>query len=292
MNNLIQRYEIILNTLQKKCSHISCFTQIRKPKLSNLELVALNLTAEFMSINTELQLFRELKHTYLEPKIERTVYNKRKRKLFSFLEQIRCSIVEPLSEFSNTFIIDSTPLQICKYVRAKRSEICSTPDIIPNFGYCAATKTRYFGYKLHAVCGENGVIHSFDFTPANVHDIHYLKDVKYKFKNCTILGDKGYLSAEYQLDLFNYSNINLSVPMRKNQANFETYCPHKRGKRKRIETLFSQLDAQFTMAVNYAKTFDGLKTRILSKITALTIIQYLNYFVFNRDLNKIKVNLS
>ena len=187
--------------------------------------------------------------------------------------------------------MDSTPLEICKYSRANRSSICSTVDVKPTYGYCAATKTRYFGYKLHAVCDENGIIHSFDFTPANIHDIHYLKDIKNNLKNCTLIGDKGYLSAEYQLDLFNSSNINLSVTKRKNQKNFQTYCPIKRKKRKRIETIFSQLDAQFTMVTNFAKTFTGFKTRILSKITAFTMIQTLNYFVFNRELNKIKVNL-
>ncbi len=46
-------------------------------------------------------------------------------------------------------------------------------DVKPSYGYCAANKTRYFGYKLYAVCDENGIIHSFDFTPANIHDIHY-----------------------------------------------------------------------------------------------------------------------
>ena len=193
MNNLIQNYEIILDTLQKKCSHIECFYQIRKPKLSNLELIALNLTAEYMSINTELQLFRCLKNSPLEHKIERTVYNRRKRRLFPFLELIRSSLSESLSALSTTFIVDSTPLEICKYSRANRSAICSTVDIKPSYGYCAATKTRYFGYKLHAVCDENGVIHCFDFTPANIHDIHYLKDIKHNLKNCTLIGDKGYL---------------------------------------------------------------------------------------------------
>lgn len=244
-----------------------------------------------MSVNTELQLFRDLKFTYLEHRIERSVYDKRKRKLFLFMEQIRICLSNNLSSLSNTFIVDSTPLEICKLSRANRSSICSTLDIKPTFGYCAATKTRYFGYKLHAVCDENGVIHSFDFTPANIHDIHYLKDVKHNLKNCTLIGDKGYLSADYQIDLFNYSNINLSVPLRKNQINFENYSEIKRKKRKRIETIFSQLGAQFTMVANYAKTFSGFSTRILSKITAFTMIQNLNYFVFYRELNKIKVNL-
>ena len=89
MNNLIQNYEIILNNLKDRCADIESFHQIRTPKLSNIELVALNLTAEYMSINTELQLFRCLKGTYLQTMIERSVYNKRRRKLFGYTEAIK-----------------------------------------------------------------------------------------------------------------------------------------------------------------------------------------------------------
>ncbi|MEC5395300.1 IS982 family transposase, partial [Bergeyella sp. RCAD1439] len=34
-----------------------------------------------------------------------------------------------------------------------------------------------------------------------------------------------------------------------------------------------------------------LATRIVSKITSFTMIQYLNFFVFKRSLNKLKINL-
>ena len=46
---------------------------------------------------------------------------------------------------------------------------------------------------------ENGVIHNFDLSKASVHDIHYLKDVKEFNRDCVLLGDRGYLSAECQL---------------------------------------------------------------------------------------------
>lgn len=215
MNNLIQNYEIILEQLNINCQHITSKPQIRKPKLSYLELIALNLTAEYMSLNTELQLFRCIKGTYLDSKIERSVYNKRRRKLFFCLEQISKVLSQKLSKNETTFVIDSTPVAICKFSRAKRSSICSTQDIQPSFGYCAAKKERYFGYKLHAVCTQNGVIHSFDFTPANVHDIHYLNDVKHQLSDCTLIGDKGYISTDYQADLFTQINIQPAVPMRK-----------------------------------------------------------------------------
>jgi len=66
----------------------------------------------------------------------------------------------------------------------------------------------------------------------------------------------------------------------------------KRRKRKRIETLLSQLNGQFALNINFAKTFEGFISRIISKITALTMIQYLNLFVLNRNMNLINVNLA
>ncbi|MEG2370180.1 MAG: IS982 family transposase, partial [Alistipes sp.] len=60
--------------------------------------------------------------------------------------------------------------------------------------------------------------------------------------------------------------------------------------RKRIETTFSQLSDQFMMIRNYAKNFTGFSTRILAKITAFTILQYLN-FTQNKPLCKTKYAL-
>lgn len=54
-------------------------------------------------------------------------------------------------------------------------------------------------------------------TAASVHDIHYLNDVRWEYHDCMMLGDKGYLSAEIQKNLFELANISLEVPYRLNQ---------------------------------------------------------------------------
>jgi hypothetical protein len=269
------------------------FQQIRKPKLGNLELIVMNITAEYMGICSELQLFRDIKNTFLESLIERSVYNRRKRGLFFQIEQIRTVLVKDFNEFENVFVIDSMPLEICKNARSTRSKICRDIDYaLPSKGYCASQKAYYFGYKLHGICSINGIIQSIDITPASVHDIHMLKDVKMTYSKCTLLGDMGYLSADIQLNLFETVQIKLQTPLRKNQTNYvEQPYIFKKG-RKRIETLFSQMCDQFRIRNNYAKTFIGFKTRVLSKIMAITMIQHLNKFVFNRPVNKLKVNLA
>lgn len=292
MSNLEASYKLILIELRKIAEFENMYFKPIKPKLSDIELISLMILAEFKSIDSEHQLFRDIKGFEIASRIERSVYNRRKRKLFPFMEEIRMKMVEKFNEFETFFVVDSMPLEVCKISRSSRSKICKETDYaIPNKGFCASQNLHFYGYKLHAVCSINGVFQSFDLSPASVHDIHYLQDIKMQLSDCVILADKGYLSSTIQLDLFNEVNIQLETPKRKNQKDYKPqFYPFKKY-RKRIETLFSQLCDQFMIRRNYAKTFQGYKTRILTKITTLTAIQYLNRFVFNRNINKLKINL-
>ena len=292
MHSFSTNYEMILDVLEQITSQSSFIKQIRAAKLSDRQLIAVNLTAEYMGIDSEHQLFRVLPES-ISSLIERSVYNRRKRKLFTFIEQIRESLSERLNRQEDFYIVDSMPLEVCKLSRSSRSKICKEQGYsLPDRGYCASQRSRYYGYKLHAVCSVKGVFKSLDISPASVHDIQYLKDIKMQMEDCTLLGDKGYLSARWQLDLFDSCNIKLNTPMRNNQKNYKKQPYLFRRSRKRIETLFSQLCDQFMIRRNYAKSFNGFKTRILSKITALTIVQYINQFINNRNLNNIKINLT
>ena len=76
------------------------------------------------------------------------------------------------------------------------------------------------------------MVHSFDFTPANVHDVNFLKDVKHNLNDCELIGDRGYISADYQLDLLNQGHIKLTVPTRKNQHNQVEFFNRKTSKKK------------------------------------------------------------
>jgi hypothetical protein len=177
--------------------------------MSDKELIAVSLTAEYSSIDSECQLFRMLPSS-LSSLIERSVYNRRKRKLGLTMERLRAHLAQQIVPVENYHLIDSMPLEVCKLSRSKQSKICKQSyETAPSIGYCAAQKTYYYGYKLHAVTTLNGVFKSFDMTQAAVHDIHYLQDVKEQLNDTVLIGDKGYLSSRVQLDLFTMANIHL-----------------------------------------------------------------------------------
>ncbi|MBR1804417.1 MAG: IS982 family transposase, partial [Muribaculaceae bacterium] len=157
----------------------------------------------------------------------------------------------------------------------------------PDFGYCASQSMYYYGYKLHAVCGLSGVIHSYDLTQASVHDLKYLNDAGQDFFQCTIIGDKGYLSAEVQLNVFESAHTQLEVPYRLNQKDWKPFYKFFCKARKRVETDFSQFTDQFNIMRNYAKQHVGFFTRSISKASAFTGSQYLNK-INNRPIGRIK----
>jgi len=209
--------------------------------------------------------------------------------LFLFLEEIRTKLASYFLEFEDYYIVDSMPLEICKFSRHNRIKICKDEfETAPSKGFCASQNNWFYGYKLLGVCSVTGVFHSLDITKAEVHDINFLKNIKQQMTDCVLLGDRGYLSESIQLDLFQTVNIKLETPKRTNQKDYKPQPYVFRKSRKRIETLFSQLCDQFRIRNNFAKSFQGFKTRILAKITALTLVQYINKFIFDRPINNIK----
>lgn len=290
MSNIVKNYLRVLEVISSLNCELEFKSGIgRKQKMSDLEVVALSLTAEFMSIDSENSLFKEISTEQIPNLIERSQYNKRRRKLFLFSEKIRTKLASKFLEFEDYYIVDSMPLEVCKFSRHNRIKICKEEfETAPSKGFCASQNNWFYGYKLHGVCSVNGIFHSLDITKAEVHDVHFLKNIKNQMSDCVLLGDRGYLSETVQLDLFQTVNIKLETPKRTNQKNYKPQPYIFRKSRKRIETLFSQLCDQFRIRNNYAKTFEGFKTRILAKITALTLVQYINKFIFDRPINNIK----
>ena len=293
MSNIVKNYLRVLEVINSlNCEPMYSSRVGRKSKMSDLEVVALSLTAEFMSIDSENSLFHQVNQAEIPNLIERSQFNKRRRKLFLFSEKVRTKLTSYFLEFEDYFIVDSMPLEICKFARHNRIKICNEDfETAPSKGFCASQNNWFYGYKLHGVCSINGIFHSLDITKAEVHDIHFLKNINGQMADCVLLGDRGYLSESIQLDLFQTANIKLETPKRTNQKDYKQQPYIFRKSRKRIETLFSQLCDQFRIRRNYAKTFEGFKTRILAKITALTLVQYINKFIFERPINNIKIQI-
>lgn len=263
------------------------------PRFSDIEVIALSLTAETLSIDSENYLFRKLAESKKEiPNlISRRQFNDRRKSTSELCEKIRKRIADSIDGGEKYFCIDSKPIEVCRMSRSKRCKMGrKNYKKAPKYGYCASQRGHYYGYKLHALCGLSGVIHSYDLTKASVHDIRYLQDVKLEYHDCSIFGDRGYIGQEVQLNLFETVNIKLDCPYRLNQKDWRPpFIPFAKV-RKRIETIFSQLNDQFMLIRNYVKETDGLFARIIGKISAFTILQHINN-LNNNPIGRVKYAL-
>jgi len=254
----------------------------RNPKASDLFIISLKLASESMGINSENNLYHRLKANY--PKLlsllpDRSNFNRRCKSLVDIIDMCAQRIIEIIAPDENKFIVDSTPLPICRNARIPRLKIMrDDPEMLPARGWSACDRSYFYGYKLHLLISPKGLIFSFFITTENIHDSDLTMDLYQNTFNSDVYGDKGYINKYKQLDLFENFNITLITPSRKNAKQ-----PNRKWnntisvQRKRIETFFSQFADQFGIKRNFTKSFEGFYSRIVAKITSMTFLQYVNY---------------
>lgn len=267
----------------------------RKPKMSDLEIIALSCTMEVLGIDSENYFWSKIQSDYRDQfsnLIDRTRFNRRRKLLSDKLDVVRSFISDVVGSETSTMIVDSIPIPVVKLARERSfTTFKETEGFHPAKGFSAVNRSWFIGYKLHVSLWSNGVVHDLDITPGNVHDIHFVKSRNEWPEEITLLGDRAYISQSMQTSLFDEYAVSLEVPFRTNQKGYQPASKPNRAKRQFIETFFSQLCDQFNLKRNYAKSFRGLRTRIKAKITGTAILSLLN-FMNGRKSSQLKHALA
>ena len=80
MSNIIKNYLRVLEVISSLNCELEFKSNVgRKQKMTDLEVVALSLTAEFMSIDSENALFKQITSDKIYNLIDRSQFNKRRR---------------------------------------------------------------------------------------------------------------------------------------------------------------------------------------------------------------------
>ena len=104
-----------------------------------------------------------------------------------------------------------------------------------------------------------------------------------------IIADKGYVSKELERRLKEQGKILLALKRKNTKDNYPKELRQIIFKiRRRIETTFSQLTCQLNTERVLAKSFYGLKTRLMGKFLAYNICQYINKINDKTNISCIK----
>jgi hypothetical protein len=246
---------------------------------------------EALGIDSENLLWSKLKNDYpgmFTHLICRTRFNRRRKRLQDYIKSVQHKISDRLQDLSQFMVVDSVPVPVVKMARERRYKAFRKSfETAPEKGYSAVNRGWFIGYKLHVVIFDNGVIQQSAITKGNVHDINYLNSIDHLPSGKHLLGDRAYRSNPLQMDLFEKFDVKLKVPFRINQRDYKKHPKRYKSKRQMIETFFAQMCDHLNLKRNYAKSYEGLVARLLSKLSAMSILHWINH-INGRKLAQIK----
>ena len=251
---------------------------------SESEIVTLTLVAELTGQDEEGPFLAYLRRNYptLFPRLpERTRYNRRRRCLSEVTNRLRIALLQRLlgrwdASERDLCVIDSLPVPVVGFAHARGRHRWYGEAA---YGYNAAKKQTFYGFKLHLLATQTGVVLDFALVPANRTDGDLTAQLLSATARLVVLGDKAYRNAPLQAALAHRSAVVLLTPRRANQPPDPTphpLTPLLSTLRQAIETLGAQLAGQFQMERNRATSVAGLCARVQAKLTAHTIGVYLN----------------
>jgi hypothetical protein len=211
---------------------------------------------------------------------------RRLRRLMPKLEAFRRYLTRRLGvDLEDIRIIDTLPMPVFKTARPGRG---NGFDLI-SWGYCAAKKLHYCGFKLMLSITPSGLPDFYDMCSAHYHDINALEELVSTLLDALALGDKGFLDQDRQQRLLARQGVYVLTYQRVNQQRHNT--PLEKWildkYRQRIETTNSQLVDLMHIDNLGAKTDLGWAKRLMGAMTAFTLGIYLN-FLLGRDLLAVK----
>nr|WP_317361717.1 IS982 family transposase [uncultured Blautia sp.] len=248
-------------------------------KLSDSEIITISICGELAGIDSENAWFSFVKknYRYLFPNLcSRSRFNRTRRALLQTTELLRQKMISVFPiPFSQYFVIDSFPLAVCKFGRARYCR--SFRSYGADYGRCPSKKETYFGYKVHAMITLEGYITTFEITPASTDDREGLKDMVGGQSGLVILGDKGYVGQNLIKEMSDQGICLMALKRSNSKANWPKPVRQLIFQlRRRVETVFSQLSEQLHAERVFAKSFQGLCTRLSNKILAYNLCLALN----------------
>lgn len=267
---------------QRKGTRLLGRTVGSKPEFSDSEMLTLMLAIDFFEFTSERRFVAFIRANYLAlvPKLlDQSQYNRRARGLGYLLNALRQDWATELGvQFERHFLLDTTPVIAMGYRRDKRhSDFRGSAA----YGYCAARRLKYFGYKLVMLTTLAGTPYTFELVPADTDEREAADEILDTLPpDSNAWSDKGFIDAAWQADWARHA-IHVWTAKRENQKvqNPLAFDRLLNSVRERIEGTFDILkEGGRSVEHTLAHTIGGLCSRIIAKIAGVTLRLFLRRF--------------
>ena len=155
---------------------------------------------------------------YLSGRLSVSRFNRRLHAMAAWLEAILDVLRHLVSRCSPLFLLDSVQLPVCRPARARR---CQKVRGKLYSGYVAATKERFFGWRLHLVCTLEGVPVHYTYTllPARLHGLTPIHELLFALPSSVcVFADKNYNCAKDEASILADTGVALVPKRRRDMA--------------------------------------------------------------------------
>jgi len=243
----------------------------RVPKLSDTEVLTIETVGEFLGLTQDKQIFeyfqRHWQHFFPAlGTVHRTTFVRQSANLWRVKERLWQLVLGNLDFDPEVSLIDSFPVSVCRFARANR---CRRLRQISAYGFDEVARQTFFGVRFHLRVCLPGVITSFEFAPANVHELAVAEDLFEQVRGFA-LGDRNYWSPSF-FDAFRAKGLRIIAPFRSAKREKKRFPRRLTNLRRRIETVIGQLAERFSVKRVWARDEWHFCSRLLRKVLAHTI---------------------
>lgn len=242
-----------------------------QPKLSDAEVLTIEIVGEFLGIDTDSGLYRYFRRHFGDwfpelRSIHRTTFVRQAANLWAVKRAFWQTLIQHIPQDGLITVIDSFPVPVCRFARAPR---CQSFKGLAAFGHDEVARQTYYGFRAHLCIRWPGVITDLRLTPANVHDT---VAAELLLSDCIgwALGDRNYWKPALQ-DALREQGLFLLTPYKsakREPFGFPIQLTHMRY---RIETVIGQLVERFHIKKVWARDPWHLTSRWMRKLLSHSI---------------------
>ena len=231
---------------------------------SDAHILALMFYQAALGMNSQRKFHSFLKeHLGMTNLISRSRFNRRSRQLLPVISFMRRKLVEIGGIGADIAIIDSFPMPVSKPHRRCFTKIFNG---LADVGKNATKGFSFYGFKAHCLVSATGIILDYSIAQASIHDVNVAIELISQSPCKNVLGDLGYIGQEY-VEKAKELGYNFWTPYRKNMKgakdhnNYQLSCY-----RSSIERCFSNLNSNYDIENNRARSLSGFQTRFETAI--------------------------
>ncbi len=245
-----------------------------RPELADSEVLTMEVVGEFLGIDTEKGLYEHFRRYYAEwfpalKGVHRTTFCRQAANLWAVKEMLWKHLLVQVRFDPEVSLIDSFPVPTCHFARAYRCRRLAEESA---FGYDEMNKQTFYGLRAHLRVCWPGVIVEVDLAPANVHELRLAEEMLGEAEGWA-LGDRNYWSPELA-ERLGEEGLSLLAPYKSNKREEKPWPRWLVQKRRRIETVISQLAERYGAKKVWARDRWHLTSRWLRKVLSHTMAVY------------------